>query len=66
MSAWCLEHGFELLRCSLDAEDLGAARKSWLDARQSGRPLLAEDDDRGLERLVEALKCYEWPGCDFK
>lgn len=57
---WCIDHGFELLVCSLEEGDLVS-----LAQRRSAPPasggLLDVDTDGTALRILEALQCHSWP-----
>lgn len=66
--SWCLEHGYELLQCSLRSDDLQALRYRVEGARQ-GRPLglLSDESDGTVIRVLEALECHaSWTGLEPK
>lgn len=62
--AWCQQHGFEHLRCSLRAEELETITSCWQNP--CCRSLLSQPngDEDGPDRIVEALACHSWKPLD--
>eukprot|EP00928_Gymnodinium_smaydae_P001132 TRINITY_DN10410_c0_g2_i3.p1 TRINITY_DN10410_c0_g2~~TRINITY_DN10410_c0_g2_i3.p1 ORF type:complete len:731 (-),score=211.68 TRINITY_DN10410_c0_g2_i3:30-2222(-) len=64
---FCMDRGFEPIRCALDDASLRDARARFLGAPEgSGGSLLESDVDGTAGRIVEALLCHVWPGLQRK